>query len=94
MVPVELWGVTPPAIHSNMKKLWFKRKRYGWGWTPCSIEGWTVTLVLILSVISISMKYFEKNMKAWFSYLFLLIVIFIIIAYKTGEKPKFQWGGV
>ncbi len=24
-------------------KLWFKAKKFGWGWTPCSWEGWTVT---------------------------------------------------
>ena len=28
----------------DSKKLWFKARRYGWGWTPCSIEGWLVTV--------------------------------------------------
>ena len=27
------------------KKLWFRAKCYGWGWYPCSWEGWLVILI-------------------------------------------------
>lgn len=29
-------------------KLWFKAKRYGWGWTPVTLQGWLITLVFAL----------------------------------------------
>lgn len=25
-------------------RLWFKAKRYGWGWTPITWQGWLITL--------------------------------------------------
>lgn len=27
------------------QKRWFKAKEYGWGWVPCSLEGWVATLL-------------------------------------------------
>src|SRR5712691_11098616 len=32
-------------------RLWFKARRYGWGWTPCSIEGWLVTIATAIALI-------------------------------------------
>ncbi len=29
---------------------WFKRKTYGWGWTPVSWQGWLVTLGLVVVI--------------------------------------------
>ena len=29
------------------RKPWFKPKRFGYGWTPASWQGWAVTLVLL-----------------------------------------------
>ena len=33
-----------------MKKgnLWFRRKKYGWGWTPSTWQGWTVVGFILL----------------------------------------------
>ena len=30
------------------RKPWFKPKRFGYGWTPASWQGWAVTLVLLV----------------------------------------------
>ena len=32
------------------RPLWFRARRYGWGWTPCSIEGWIVTIIVIVTL--------------------------------------------
>jgi hypothetical protein len=29
---------------------WFKRKRYGWGWTPTTWQGWAVVVALVAAV--------------------------------------------
>ena len=34
-----------------MKKLWFRRKYYGYGWFPYSIEGWIVTFFACALII-------------------------------------------
>lgn len=28
----------------NEPQYWFRARRYGWGWTPCTLEGWIVTI--------------------------------------------------
>ena len=32
---------------------WFRRKRFGWGWTPISWEGWVATLLFTGACISL-----------------------------------------
>lgn len=36
-------------LKDNPEGYWFKRKLYGWGWTPATWQGW-VTLVAFLAV--------------------------------------------
>lgn len=81
----------------NNKKLWFKRKNYGWGWQPATKEGWLVILVyVILFVLIITQNYnpynaFEVIFKIVLPTI-LLITSLIFICYKKGEKPRWQWG--
>jgi len=74
-----------------MKKIWFKRKLYGWGWTPCSWEGWLVLLVWIILFISLVKKIDHEFLKNEILIL-LSVVVLIFICYKKGEKPRWQWG--
>lgn len=32
---------------------WFRRKRFGYGWTPSSWEGWLATLLFVLACIAV-----------------------------------------
>jgi uncharacterized membrane protein YhaH (DUF805 family) len=73
------------------KKLWFRRKLYGWGWTPCTWEGWLVLLVwVVFFTLAVSMMDHEglKNLL----FIFLSTIFLIWVCYKKGEKPKWQWG--
>ncbi|MBP7708677.1 hypothetical protein KA107_03250 [Candidatus Pacearchaeota archaeon] len=77
--------------------LWFKRKIYGWGWYPCSWQGWAVTLAYILLVFAFSQTIDENSLprEVFFTFIFplvLLTALLIKIAYKTGEKPRWSWG--
>lgn len=75
-----------------MNKLWFKAKSFGWGWTPCSIEGWLVVIGFIIGLILISFTLKEGNVTSYLLGLITLIVLMIIIGYKKGEKPRWRWG--
>ncbi|NJC07556.1 hypothetical protein [Polymorphobacter fuscus] len=33
---------------------WFGRKRFGWGWTPRSIEGWAVIGAVVLLGVTLA----------------------------------------
>jgi hypothetical protein len=81
-----------------MHKLWFKRKRYGWGWYPVTWQGWSITLLYVVSVLAFALT-IDENASApneiFFTFLLpvlFLTITFIRIAYKKGEKPKWQWG--
>lgn len=79
-----------------MKTLWFKRKTYGWGWTPVTWQGWGITIGYIVLLICLGAFLGPDNkpeLTGWFiGILVTLTMLFILVAYKTGEKPRWQWG--
>jgi len=76
-----------------MEKLWFKRKIYGWGWYPCSWEGWLIVLFFIVSIYIIAKNTLVKGkVLEYFISLILLTLIIIYLGYKKGEKPRWSWG--
>jgi len=79
------------------KKLWFKRKRYGYGWSPSSWEGWAVTLsyILISLALALSLSETASDTEAIFMLLLPLAVLtglLVRITSDHGEKPRWQWG--
>lgn len=75
-----------------MKKYWFKRKTYGYGWTPSSVEGWLITGIYLIGIIYLSFSHAKTNIDHFFTYFILATLLLIVIVFKTGEKPKWQWG--
>lgn len=79
------------------KKIWFKRKLYGWGWTPSTWQGWAVLGVWFVLMLAVSFST-EDNAPlkdVWLTFLtpvILLTVLLIAVCYKYGEKPRWQWG--
>lgn len=78
-----------------MDKLWFKAKQYGWGWTPCTWQGWTVTVGYLVVLISIS-NFFESRPDGSLSWYLLSVLVATAalfgVCYKTGERPSWRWG--
>jgi hypothetical protein len=84
-------------IKDNPKGYWFKRKWYGWGWTPATREGWAITILYLFLVMIFALTLDDNSSTREVLFTFVLPVIlltitFIGVAYKTGEKPKWQWG--
>lgn len=78
-------------------KLWFKRKKYGWGWTPVTWQGWLVVLIYIVAVLVFALTIDESSPPREFIFTFVLPIVILTllllrISYKKGEKPKWQWG--
>lgn len=83
-------------VKDNPNGYWFKRKPYGWGWTPVTREGWFVIVVFILLIVGnawrLDITHSDGTMVNTFVMETLLpLVLLVLIAYKTGEKPKWQW---
>jgi len=74
-----------------MKKYWFKRRSFGWGWTPVSWEGWLVTLAW-LAVFVYLISTAEQDQTRNYIFIFLSVIILLSICLIKGEKPRWQWG--
>lgn len=84
-------------INDNPQKLWFKRKLYGWWWTPVTWQGWLVIIMYIVLVVTFALTIDEDSpaREVVFTFLLpiaLLTAALIRICYKKGETPRWQWG--
>ena len=76
------------------KKLWFRAKYFGWGWYPCSWEGWLVLLIW-LGVFTLSITLIEENDHETgknFAVIIMITALLIYVSWKKGEKPRWRWG--
>jgi hypothetical protein len=83
----------------SKRPIWFKAKRYGWGWYPATWQGWLVTLGYIVAAVANSI-YAEATQESARNFLFaffppmvLLTLALLGVCYLTGEKPRWRWGG-
>lgn len=84
-------------LADNPEGYWFKRKLYGWGWTPATKEGWFVTVVILASVFVLAFRVEQtatlgELVFTSFTPITLLIIALVIVAWRTGERPKWHWG--
>jgi hypothetical protein len=80
------------------KKLWFKAKRYGWGWYPSSWEGWLVLFVYCVFLflnfrrIDAFSHSASDTLRPYFIQLLFATAVLVAIAYVKGEPPRWRWG--
>ncbi len=75
--------------------LWFKRKAYGWGWTPANGKGWAVTVGLMLATMLplwIFSRWVVAHLGLYIAYTIFVGGLSILICYWKGEKPEWRWG--
>ena len=79
------------------KKRWFKAKYFGWGWYPCSWQGWVIVLMYVFALIS-NVIFINNHVNSNSDFLiqfvpqtYIMTVFLIIICYTTGEKPGWHW---
>lgn len=76
---------------------WFKRKTYGWGWTPATWQGWLVTGIYVAVLVALGATIDEASSRREVALMFVLpfvlaTVALIRICYQKGEPPRWQWG--
>jgi energy-coupling factor transporter transmembrane protein EcfT len=86
-------------FRDNPQNLWFKRKLYGWGWTPVRWQGWAVVFGYTLVVFGIVFLFGQQEYLSTLAIFFKIILPILIstillfwICYKKGERPRWQWG--
>jgi hypothetical protein len=81
----------------TMENLWFRRKTYGWGWTPVAWQGWVVVFAHVAIVLASALTIDDDSPTREIMFTFVLPIALSAIAllricYKKGEKPRWQWG--
>lgn len=92
-----MWKEYLTYIRDNPNGYWFKRKLYGWGWTPVKWQGWVVIALYVLAIVLFSLTIDDNSPAREVAFTFILPVVFLTvllirICYKKGERPRWQWG--
>jgi hypothetical protein len=71
------------------KRYWFRKKRFGWGWTPATSEGWIATLgfvAIIVGGMAVLMPVSART-APWAPAAWVLgwSAALVVLAAKTGE---------
>lgn len=93
---MNIWQQHIAYLKDNPEGYWFKRKLYGWGWTPATKAGWLVTLLFLIFVAVLVVTYEEQLVTLsdgeFVVGLLAGLLLFLTIVAKTGESPRWQWG--
>ncbi|HAO81675.1 MAG: hypothetical protein UV57_C0003G0009 [Parcubacteria group bacterium GW2011_GWD2_43_10] len=85
-------------LKDNPNKYWFRRKLYGWGWTPATWQGWLTLLIFIL-IIPLNFYRIDSvshsasdTLINFIPQTLLLTILLLIVCFIKGEPPRWQWG--
>ncbi len=72
---------------------WFPAKRYGWGWEfPSRWQGWVVLAVYVGITAGAAIAEECLGPVVTGSLIVISTIAFVIICWRTGEPPRWQWG--
>jgi hypothetical protein len=80
------------------KVYWFKAKKYGWGWTPATWQGYII-LGIYLIILLASFFYntytsdsINNTLRNFIPEVILYTLLLMFICKHTGESPQWRWG--
>lgn len=85
-------------LKDNPEGYWFRRKLFGWGWTPARVPGWIATFAYAAVLVYIFVRVDRSSHSASDTLLEIFIpfvvvtLIFIALALWKGERPGWMWG--
>lgn len=82
-------------MNAEKKEIWLPAMKYGVGWgLPVTWQGWGVVLAYIV-LMTAGGLFLTKEPFLFIVfplYVILLSAILVLICWKKGEKPGFNWG--
>ncbi len=82
-----------------MTTYWFRPKRYGYGATPVTWQGWAVTLAALAAMVTVSLYLRLTERHYWALAVMLgfdavvVIALVIVSRRKTDGEWRWRWGG-
>jgi len=80
-------------------EVWFRARRYGWGWTPVTWQGWAITLAYAIAVAGWAVYELRTGRQQPISAIWpglldlpLLTALLVAICWIKGERPRWRWG--
>ena len=74
-----------------MSKYWFKPKRFGYGATPNTVEGWLVIALFVIYLYCINRLFLPENYMEFVVYLVIGTIVLIAVSKnKTEGNWKFR----
>lgn len=75
------------------RPLWFKAKRYGYGWYPASWQGWFAMLVWLLFFAGAYVRWdVETQVGPFLADVSASTGALVWLSWYTGEKARWRWG--
>ena len=80
------------------RRYWFRARRYGYGWTPCSWQGWLVLgvfIILFTATVAGSIAAASVSgvlVAACTLASVMLVVALIYVCWAMGEPARWRWG--
>ncbi len=76
------------------KKIWFRARRYGWGWgLPCAWQGWVVLVAFFAAIIGPQFLLLPGHKGIYLGITAVAFVLLIAICWIKGERLRWRWGG-
>ena len=83
-----------------MTRYWFKPKRYGYGATPVTWEGWTITFAAVIvvagSIGAMKVLVGRSNLAAWLAWVVLILLATLWFVQfcrrRTNGEWRWRWG--
>ena len=72
---------------------WFVPKRYGYGASPISWQGWALTIGFVLVTIALAVTFGRRPLQLFAILVPLLVVFTVICARTTRGGWRWRWGG-
>jgi hypothetical protein len=85
--------------NDQAKKLWFKRRRYGWGYIPVTWQG-ALCLIVFVGVLFAAVLQLPKNdtqpttgqVIAFLTMVAADLVLLLTVSVVKGPSPHWRWG--
>jgi uncharacterized membrane protein YeaQ/YmgE (transglycosylase-associated protein family) len=72
---------------------WFRAKRYGWGWTPCTWQGWAILGAFVALLVANRLAFPPQTaFLAFIAGVLGLTVLLVVVCWMKGEPPLWRWG--
>jgi uncharacterized membrane protein len=78
-----------------MTHYWFRPRRYGYGATPVTWEGWALTVgvagVVILSIVAMNLLADRSNVVAWLVWAVFVAAVAFLMVQISRQRTDGEW---